>query len=58
MLAAHNARERTVDEYTRLFEQADAGFSLVGLGGGIPGMHHTILEYKYAKNPRIEALKP
>ena len=47
MLAAHNARERSVDEYTQLFEAADPGFGFVGVGGGIAGMHHTLIGNRY-----------
>ena len=52
MLAAHNARERSLDEYTNLFKAADAGFSFVGKSGGaagVAGMFYSLLEYKFSK---------
>ena len=49
MLAAHNARERSLDEYTQLFQTADPGFSFVRISGGVAGMYHSLLEYKYSK---------
>ena len=48
MLGAHNACERSIKEYTAIFEAADPGFSYVGATGGV-GMHYTLLEYKYSK---------
>ena len=49
MLAAHNARERSVDEYTELFKAASPGFSYVGTSGDIPGVYFGIVEYRYSK---------
>ena len=49
MLAAHDAFERSIDEYAQLFKAADPGFSYVGAEGAIPGLHYTLMEYKYSK---------
>ncbi|KAL1969135.1 hypothetical protein VTN77DRAFT_389 [Rasamsonia byssochlamydoides] len=48
MLAAHVARERSVEEYTKLFEIADDGFSFVAVHNK-PGVHNSLIEYKFTK---------
>lgn len=49
MLAAHVARERSVEQYTKLFQAAHEGFSLVGVSGNAVGVHHSLVEYKFTK---------
>lgn len=49
MLAAHVAKERSVEQYAKLFETADGGFSLVGVTGKGAGVHHTMVEFKFNK---------
>ena len=49
MLAAHVARERCVEQYTKLFEQADPGFSLDSVSERRAGVHHTVVAYTYEK---------
>lgn len=49
MLAAHVARERSVEQYTRLFQAAHPGFELVGVSGNAVGVHHSLVEYKFTR---------
>ncbi|KAK7991959.1 S-adenosyl-L-methionine-dependent methyltransferase [Apiospora saccharicola] len=46
MLASHASKERSVDEFTSLFEEADARFRLVATGGGVDGAFRSVLEYE------------
>ncbi|KAI9695981.1 MAG: hypothetical protein M1820_008322 [Bogoriella megaspora] len=48
MVASHNSRERSVDQYTSLFKAVDGRFSLVGVTGKRPGVHHSLIEYTFA----------
>lgn len=47
MLAAHGARERTIADFTRLFEEADGKFKYVGTTGGSNGAFQSLLEFTY-----------
>ena len=48
MLAAHNARERTLSDFVRLFEQASPRFSLVGVTSGAEaGAFQSLLEFEF-----------
>jgi 6-hydroxytryprostatin B O-methyltransferase len=48
MLAAHNARERTVGDFVRLFEAASFRFRLVGVTSGADaGAFQSLLEFEY-----------
>ena len=47
MLASHNARERTVSEFVKLFGEADARFRHVGTGGGVDGAYRSLLEFEF-----------
>ncbi|PCG89501.1 Winged helix-turn-helix transcription repressor DNA-binding [Penicillium occitanis (nom. inval.)] len=49
MLAAHNARERSVQQYVKLFEAASSGFSFAGVYGHGVGVHHTLVVFEYKK---------
>ena len=49
MLAAHKARERSVDQYTKLLQQADPGFSLEAVSQDKVSSHYSILAYTYKK---------
>ena len=49
MLAAQVARERSVEQYTKLFELADPGFSLDSVSERRAGVHHTLIAYTYKK---------
>jgi hypothetical protein len=49
MLAAHVARERSVAEYTKLFAAASEGYLFVGVAPRAPGVHNSLLEYKFTK---------
>jgi 6-hydroxytryprostatin B O-methyltransferase len=48
MLAAHKSRERSVADFTRLFEEADARFRFVAAGGGVNGAYRSLLEYEFS----------
>jgi 6-hydroxytryprostatin B O-methyltransferase len=48
MLSAHNSRERSVAEFTRLFEEADGRFRHVATGGGVDGAYRSLLEYEFS----------
>ena len=47
MLAAHNARERSVADFVRLFGEADARFHHVATGGGVDGAYRSLLEFEF-----------
>jgi 6-hydroxytryprostatin B O-methyltransferase len=47
MLAAHKARERSVAEFVRIFEEADARFHHVSTGGGKDGAYRSLLEFEF-----------
>jgi hypothetical protein len=49
MLGAHRARERSVEEYTNVFKAVSDGFDLVGVTGHGPGVHNSLVEYKFTK---------
>ena len=49
MMAAHNAKERSVEGYTSLFQSASEGFEFVGVYGKKEGVHHSLVEYKFNK---------
>jgi preprotein translocase subunit Sss1 len=49
MLAAHVARERSVEQYTKLFKATSDGFSLIGVSGNAVGVHNSLVEYKFTK---------
>jgi hypothetical protein len=49
MLAAHAAKERSLDQYTELFKAASEGFELFGTSEKEPGVHHTIVEYVFTR---------
>lgn len=49
MLAGHGSRERSVEEYTKIFKSANSGFSLVGVTGHGENDFFSLLEYKYSK---------
>ncbi|KAK2754872.1 hypothetical protein FQN54_006765 [Arachnomyces sp. PD_36] len=47
MLAAHNARERNVAEFVRVFGEADGRFHHVATGGGVDGAYRSLLEFEF-----------
>jgi 6-hydroxytryprostatin B O-methyltransferase len=48
MLAAHNARERTVSDFVRLFEEASPRFLLKGVTSGAEaGSFNSLLEFEF-----------
>lgn len=47
MLAAHKARERSVAEFVRIFEEADGRFRHVSTGGGKDGAYRSLLEFEF-----------
>ena len=49
MLAAHNARERSVEQYTKLFETADPGFALEAASERQVGVHNTLVAYIFKR---------
>lgn len=49
MLAAHRAGERSVEEYTKVFKTVSDAFDLVGVTGHGPGVHSSLVEYKFTK---------
>ncbi len=50
MLAVHAAKERSVSDFCRLFEQADARFQYVGTSGGVDGAFQSLVEFKFRKS--------
>ncbi|KAB8338785.1 hypothetical protein FH972_021730 [Carpinus fangiana] len=47
MLAVHNAEERTVEDFVRLFREASPGYHFVGVTGGGKGEFQSLLEFRY-----------
>ena len=47
MFAAHNSRERSVADFTRLFGEADPRFHHVATGGGVDGAYRSLLEFEF-----------
>lgn len=47
MLAGHGSRERNVDEYIHLFEEADHRFKFVGISGGSDGAFESIVDFEF-----------
>lgn len=47
MLAAHNARERSVEEFVGLFTEVDKRFHHVTTGGGVNGAYRSLLEFEF-----------
>lgn len=48
MLAAHNARERTIADFERIFKQASERFRLVGVTSGVQaGAFQSLLEFQF-----------
>lgn len=48
MLAAHNARERTVADFERIFTEASERFKLVGVTSGTQaGAFQSLLEFQF-----------
>ncbi|KAL8787340.1 MAG: hypothetical protein Q9195_007799 [Heterodermia aff. obscurata] len=47
MLAIHNARERDVSAFVRLFKEASACFHFKGVTGGIGGAFQSLLEFEF-----------
>jgi 6-hydroxytryprostatin B O-methyltransferase len=48
MLAAHDARERTVGDFVRLFHTASPKFRLVGVTSGVEaGAFQSLLEFEF-----------
>ncbi|KAH9815655.1 putative O-methyltransferase [Teratosphaeria destructans] len=50
MLAVHGARERTAEDFARLFKQADPAFELIGVTGGQNGAFQSLIEFEYCSN--------
>lgn len=49
MLAAHNARERNVQDFIAIFQTADSRFSFIGeTSGAKEGAFQSLLEFKFA----------
>lgn len=53
MLAAHGGRERSVAEYSNLFEQASTGFKHVGTSENITSGYYSLLEYRFTEPSNI-----
>lgn len=49
MLAAHGGRERSVAEYSALFEQASKGFKYVGVSENITSGYYSLIEYRFTE---------
>ncbi|KAL9120673.1 MAG: hypothetical protein Q9187_002772 [Circinaria calcarea] len=49
MMSAHNAKERSVAEFIRLFKDASEDFKFVGVTGGEPGVFQSLVEFVYIK---------
>lgn len=48
MLAAHDARERTISDFVRLFEEASPRFTLRGVtSGAAVGSFNSLLEFEF-----------
>ncbi|KAI0378281.1 putative O-methyltransferase [Hypomontagnella monticulosa] len=47
MLAVHNGRERSVQDFISLFKQADARYEYVGTTGGVDGAFQSIIEFRF-----------
>jgi 6-hydroxytryprostatin B O-methyltransferase len=48
MLAAHDARERTISDFVRLFEEASPRFLLKGVTSGAEaGSFNSLLEFEF-----------
>lgn len=47
MLSVHGARERTIADFRRLFEEADSKFEYVGTTGGSDGAFQSMVEFVY-----------
>ncbi|KAJ5186250.1 hypothetical protein N7449_011014 [Penicillium cf. viridicatum] len=51
MLAAHDARERTVGDFVRLFQTASSKFRLVGVTSGVEaGAFQSLLEFEFQQS--------
>ena len=46
-MAIHGARERTVADFVRLFNEADPRLTYVGTTGGKDGAFQSLLEFKF-----------
>ncbi|KAL9034899.1 MAG: hypothetical protein Q9214_006833, partial [Letrouitia sp. 1 TL-2023] len=49
MLAAHGGRERSVAEYSDLFEQASKGFKYAGVSENIMSGYYSLIEYRFTE---------
>lgn len=47
MLAAHNAKERSVREFEAIFKEASPHLQLIGVTGGGEGAFQSIVEFAY-----------
>ncbi|MCJ1403879.1 hypothetical protein MMC11_007102 [Xylographa trunciseda] len=47
MLSVHGGKERTIEDFVSLFEQADVKFKYVGTTGGINGAFQSLLEFSF-----------
>lgn len=47
MLAVHNGRERSVQDFVALFKQADARYQYIGTTGGADGAFQSIIEFRF-----------
>jgi hypothetical protein len=45
MLAVHNGRERTIEDFIKLFKEADARYHYVGTTGGVDGSFQSVVEF-------------
>lgn len=48
MLSAHKARERSVAEFVKIFQEADERFHHVATGGGVDGAYRSLLEFEFS----------
>lgn len=53
MLAVHNGRERTVDDFVKLFKEADARYHYVGTTGGVDGAFQSIVEFSFKEEAKV-----
>ncbi|KAI1781131.1 putative O-methyltransferase [Hypoxylon cercidicola] len=47
MLAVHNGRERSVEDFIKLFKEADARYEYIATTGGIHGAFQSTVEFKF-----------
>ena len=49
MMAVHDARERTVADFVRLFQEADPRLTYVGTTGGVDGAFQSLVEFQFVE---------